>query len=997
MRILFNLIKEMKLKDLKIGVQLNFVFLTIILLLGIFAVISWSQAKKLEKQSIDMYQHSLTVEESLNKLKSEVLIVQLELRSIDLAKENDQISRTSQDIAVSKANARKQFDVLYNQYVGSKADIDDVYESFAKWNAISDRTLWLIQNGKIAESMAISKKDGEGGLQVKHLFDKIQKIDDNSRSHAYNLYLNSINVHKHYNNQLIGWGIFIFLMLVILFFLMMKGVSVPLADICNAIKSFSEGKIDARNTYVSKNEFGILASSLNELADSLQESNEINEKAINLGQQMLSEEDAHRFCHSLLSALLADTWSQMGAVYLLNEEKTQYEYFECIGINVAGCKPFSATRFEGEFGNALATKRIHHLRDIPEDSHFTFSTVTGSFLPREIITIPIVSGDEVVSVISLATIKSYNKDSLKLLNMIQGTLNARMGGILANRKIIAFSQKLEYQNVELERQKNELSAQTNELVEQNIELEMQKKQLDESNKLKSTFLSNMSHELRTPLNSVIALSGVLNRRLAGKVPDEEYSYLEVIERNGKNLLLLINDILDLSRIESGREEVEVSSLNINDLIYELVEMLKPQAKNISLNYSFNDKLPNINSDYQKVRHILQNLLGNAVKFTEKGSVEVSAQAMNDKICITVIDTGIGIEKENLSLIFEEFRQADDSNSRRFGGTGLGLSIAQKYANLLGGDIKVESEYGKGSQFTLVLPLKWEDGKVLEESFQPLKNITPRFTEQVKCKDKTILVVEDTEAIVIQMKDILQTQGYNLMVARNGKEALELIDKQIPDGMILDLMMPGVDGFDVLKSLRADAKTSYLPVIILTAKFVTREELSFLNQNSIHQLIHKGDINKDQLLEAVAGMVCQETEYIEKSEPVRELPVSIRKTGNPVILVVEDNPDNMLTIKALLSGRGKIIEADDGNTGIEMAKKFQPNLILMDIALPGVNGIDALNEIREINGLKQIPIIAVSASAMKGDREKFLAQGFDGYVSKPIDERQFIQVVDEWVG
>ena len=985
----------MKLKDLRIRVQLNIVFLTILLLLGIVAAISWSQSKKMEQQAIDMYQHSLTVEEALNELKSEVLMVQLKLRSVDLANSNDQILRTSQDIAVCIANAKKQFDVLNNQYVGPKADMEDVYESFVKWNTTSDRTLWLFQNGKIPEGLNISKENGEGGRQIKELFDKIHQLDHYSKSHAHNLYLNAVEVHQQYNDQLIGWGIFIFVTLVLLFFLMMKGVSVPLADICNAIKSFGEGKINARNTYVSKNEFGILASSLNKLADSLQESNEINEKAINLGQLMLSEEDAHRFCHSLLSALLADTWSQMGAVYLLNPEKTQYEFFECIGMNVAGCKPFSAARFEGEFGNALTTKRIHHLTHIPEDSRFTFSTVTGSFLPREIITIPIVSGDEVVAVISLAKIKSYSKDSLKLLSMIQGTLNARMGGILANRKIIAFSQKLEYQNLELERQKNELSAQTNELVEQNIELEMQKKQLDESNKLKTTFLSNMSHELRTPLNSVIALSGVLNRRLAGKVPEEEYSYLEVIERNGKNLLLLINDILDLSRIESGREEVEVNVLNINDLIFEIVEMLKPQAKNINLHYSSNDKLPNINSDYQKVRHILQNLVGNAVKFTEKGSVEISAQAMNDKICITVRDTGIGIENENLSLIFDEFRQADDSNSRRFGGTGLGLSIAQKYANLLGGDIKVKSEYGKGSQFTLVLPLKWEDGKAVEvSSFQPQKNIASKSTDH---KDKTILVVEDTEAVVIQMKDILQTQGYKLMVARNGKEALEQIDKQRPDGVILDLMMPGVDGFDVLKSLRGNAKTNSLPVIILTAKYVTKEELSFLNQNSIYQLIHKGDINKDQLLDAVAGMVCQEIEESEVAEPIREPLVSIRTTDTPAILVVEDNPDNMLTIKALLSGKGSVFEAEDGMTGIEMAKKYHPNLILMDIALPGVNGIDALNEIRAINGFKQIPVIAVSASAMKGDREKFLAQGFNGYVSKPIDERLFIQVVDEWIG
>jgi len=212
-------------------------------------------------------------------------------------------------------------------------------------------------------------------------------------------------------------------------------------------------------------------------------------------------------------------------------------------------------------------------------------------------------------------------------------------------------------------------------------------------------------------------------------------------------------------------------------------------------------------------------------------------------------------------------------------------------------------------------------------------------------------------------------------------------------MILDLMMPEVDGFEVLKRIRNEEKTDRLPVIILTAKYVTKEELSFLKNNGIYQLIQKGDINKDQLLAAVAQMMFPEA--IE-SNSLKVRPVRVPVHGTPLVLVVEDNPDNMITIKALLDGKCRIIEAGDGRMGVEQAKKHTPHLILMDIALPDMNGIEALNEIRKEESLELVPIIAISASAMKGDREDFIALGFDSYISKPIDNKIFQAILAEYL-
>ena len=596
-------------------------------------------------------------------------------------------------------------------------------------------------------------------------------------------------------------------------------------ELARVTKLFREGKMDVRSKYQSSNEFGQLSTSFNHMAKTIEAEMNLNNQAAKLAGVMLSEDDAHKFSHALLSSLLEQTHSQMGAVYFLSEDKTVFEHFECVGMDREGCKPFSAIHFEGEFGAALSTQKIQHITNIPEDTRFSFHTVSGKFIPREIITIPIVSGNETVAVISLVNIKNYSKNSVRLIHTIKGMINARMDGILTYRKMIDFSLQLSRQNTELEAQrqelhilnkelihrseivsaanseleaqKRELSAQASELTEQNVELEMQKKQLDESNRLKTSFLSNMSHELRTPLNSVIALSGVLNRRLSGKVPEEEYSYLDVIERNGKQLLLLINDILDLSRIEAGREDIVINRFNVRELISEVVELISPQAnqKNISLLYLQGKDTSPIKSDYVKCRHILQNIVANAVKFTEAGSVEIIAEEVDESIRITVNDTGIGIDREQISQIFDEFRQADGSNSRRYGGTGLGLAIAKKYAEMLGGNIDVESIRGKGSKFTLNLPLQFISfpGNV-EIYADHSKSAQLTFVGEMNTKDKTILLVEDTEAIIIQMEDILVQQGYNILVARNGIEALEQIEHQIPDAVVLDLMMPEVDGF-----------------------------------------------------------------------------------------------------------------------------------------------------------------------------------------------------------
>jgi CheY-like chemotaxis protein len=393
--------------------------------------------------------------------------------------------------------------------------------------------------------------------------------------------------------------------------------------------------------------------------------------------------------------------------------------------------------------------------------------------------------------------------------------------------------------------------------------------------------------------------------------------------------------------------------------------------------------------------MLQNIIGNAVKFTEKGRVEITTgSATNGGIWIKVKDTGIGIPREKLPFIFDEFRQADERTSRKYGGTGLGLAIAKKYSILLEGNIEVESEPGQGTTFIIHLPHAHHGfAEAPSQAFGEIPAST--FSQAIQPGNgKTLLLVEDSEPQIIQLTDILGEEGYKVMVARNGREALELVQRVIPDAMILDLMMPEADGFEVLARIRGLAETSSLPVLILSAKHVTKEELSFLKGNNIVQLIQKGDISRHDLLSSISKMVHPAPRPVKMARSATRRP--LRPNRKPVVLLIEDNPDNNVTVQALLGDGYEITVATDGYDGLDKAKILEPDLILLDISLPGMDGFAVLDAIRENESIRETPVIAVTAMAMKGDREILLNHGFDGYIAKPVISGVFEKTINDYL-
>ncbi len=442
------------------------------------------------------------------------------------------------------------------------------------------------------------------------------------------------------------------------------------------------------------------------------------------------------------------------------------------------------------------------------------------------------------------------------------------------------------------------------------------------------------------------------------------------------------------------------------MVDSIIERLQPIAdeKGLRLINDLPSGLPKVQSDEFRVFQIVQNIIGNAVKFTEKGKVIVRAAFDDRDISLIISDTGIGIAKEELSHIFDEFRQVDGSTSRPYGGTGLGLAIAKKSIKLLGGDISVQSEMGKGSTFTLKFPLKYEITATKPDISLPRPSVDRKTERTVGNK---ILLVDDNETALLQVKSMLEREGFTVDVARDGKEALLSLAHTIPDGIVLDLMMPEMDGFEVVDNLRNNRTTAGIPILILTAKDLDPDELRKLRSNNIKQLIQKGNVDKKELIKNVKVMLgdgsksaYDSRDEIKVERDLKSKKIRAARRGSkkvkPKILLVEDDNDNRLTIKSILQDRYQVMEAADGEEGLKKTTEDLPDLVILDISLPKMDGLTVAKKIKAQKKTNDIPVIAFTAHAMEGDKERILAAGCDDYLSKPAGVKEILRKIEKWL-
>ncbi|NCB43030.1 MAG: response regulator [Clostridia bacterium] len=999
----------MEQKGLSIKNQLKISIVIIVTIVILLALLSGYQANRLNDQLVTMYEHPLQVRRAISNVNSEIELMHSDLQNMILLEGDTNRETKQREIFANQAQCVLNIELLDEKYLGPRENIENLKTTFALWESIVNQTMEKVNRGEVIAAQDELLPESDLETYRLQLLLSIKAIDDFSREKADELYKNSQNLHDSTIMILIQVVALMLLVTFIIYSILYKNINAPLSELGGISKTVKRGDYSVRSTFKKRNEFGELAKQMNEMLENIETHSNMVEKSADLTGYMMSAVDVESFFEQLLTGLLKHVNGQFGGVYVLSEDKKNYSLVYSIGMGTNVQKSFDQESLEGELGFAVSSKEVKLIADIPDNASVTFPASSGTYKARELMTIPIMGTKNTIAVLTLGSINGFAPHSKELAENILEVITARTHGILAYREMKLLKEEMEGKNAELEIQQTELNNQSAELLEQNRELERQKEALSEASNLKTRFLSNMSHELRTPLNSIIALSGILQRKAKGQLPQDEYEYIDVISASGKNLLEMINDILDIAKIESGTVDLDCEIFNVNTLIAELYAIQKPLAdqKHVELLHKNPEQEIFLNSDRLKLRQILQNLITNGVKFTDSGFVKIEAEKLGGNLIIKVSDTGIGIAKEHQTQIFEEFKQADSGTTRKYGGTGLGLSISKKYTQLLGGVLELDSVVGEGSIFTLCLPLVHTSAENLNPS--SLKsagkdNLNPQSLNEKAVK---LLLIEDSLPAIIQIKDIFAQEGIALEVAENGEVAFKRLAAEIPDCIILDLMMPKIDGFEVLKQLRSDSRTEHVPVVILTAKYLTKEERSELKRNNIHQIIQKGNVDPLTLKETVLSAMakphkegqCQSAVPTTKEQCQSAAPTTKEQCQNavstkPVILLVEDNANNRLTARALLKDDYVVIEAEDGHTGLRLAKEHTPDLILMDIALPDIDGVEVFKNIKKDPLLAHIPVIALTASAMQTDREIFLAHGFDAFIAKPILEGEFIKVIKE---
>lgn len=434
-------------------------------------------------------------------------------------------------------------------------------------------------------------------------------------------------------------------------------------------------------------------------------------------------------------------------------------------------------------------------------------------------------------------------------------------------------EEMRQQNQELLRSLDEIKKRQEDLVSLNKELEETNRgvvalyaELDERaehlkaiNEIKTKFLSNMSHEFKTPLNSILALANLLIEKTDGELNDEQEKQVKYIRKSTEDLYELVNDLLDIAKVDAGKLTVKPSSFSVEQLLSTLKVMFKPLIITPAVNLVFQEPkgLPNLYTDEIKVSQILRNLISNAIKFTEKGEIKISSQYEDNtgRIIFRVEDTGIGIEEKNKTIIFEEFAQIDSDLQRKVKGTGLGLPLSKRLAELLGGSLWVDSIYGKGSIFYLNIPIKYKepDSETLQESSIFLQG--DRSTEAGKFTDHNILIIDDQEISRYILQGVLNElfPDYSIIQAKNGKDGLEKTEVLKPEIIFLDLMMPGLNGFDVLEKLKGNIYTSKIPVYIVTSKDLSAKDKDRLG-NGPAGIISKNVLSSNNALETLRVLI-----------------------------------------------------------------------------------------------------------------------------------------------
>ncbi|WP_409266782.1 HAMP domain-containing protein [Massilia sp. BHUDP2] len=948
-----------------------------------------------------------------------------------------------------------------------------------------------------------------------------------------------------------------------------------------------------------RGEVSYLKDNINEMIRNLKETTQKNAQQdwlkTNLARftrLLQGQRDLQAVTKLILSELAPLVSAHHGVFYMMDSQETdaRLRMIASYGYRSSRKLPTSFLPGEGLVGQCALEKTRIWLTDVPRD-YIVVSSGLGSAPPNNIVVLPILFEQQVKAVIEIASLDRFTETHLSFLDQLMESIGVVLNTIEANSRTESLLTQSQSLAQELQQTNQELAEKARLLSEQNIEVERKNREVEQaklaleekatqlalSSKYKSEFLANMSHELRTPLNSLLILAQQLSDNPEGNLSSRQVEFAKTIHGSGSDLLTLINDILDLSKIESGTVTLDVSEYRFSNLRNYVDRTFRhmAEAKHLGFQVDLADNLPTaVMTDTTRLQQVLKNLLSNAFKFTSHGQVELTISLVNSGwthdhpnlvhadavLAFSVRDTGVGIPSDKLQLIFEAFQQADGSTARKYGGTGLGLSISRELARLLGGEIRVESTVNVGSTFTLYLPYNRAGFINYEQTRQPQparlapppapattvshQPVTEASAEVATAEtveagslveyssvlddrglvtpgDPSVLIVEDDERFAKVLLDFAREKNFKGIVTQRGDSALSLARDYLPSAILLDIDLPDIDGFTVLDRLKRDPNTRHIPVHVMSSlrereralrqgaisyinKPVGREALQeefkriqkFLMGGKRSLLVVEDDMAQRESIVALIGnadihMVTVDTgaaawsalesarfdcmvldltlpdvsgfdllDRIGANERLRDLPVVIytakelsRKEVTKLkryaktivmkdarsperlldetalflhrsqaslpeqqrrileeihaadgglagrkVLIVDDDLRNIFALSTLLERQQmQVLFAENGRDGIEVLEKDPTiEIVLMDIMMPEMDGYDTMRAIRRIPKFRSLPIITLTAKAMKGDRDKCIAAGASDYITKPVDVAQLLSMMRVWL-
>lgn len=816
-----------------------------------------------------------------------------------------------------------------------------------------------------------------------------------------------------------------------------------LTAIEDVTQKISAGNYDILSDERSKSNLGNVAEPLNKMAQSLKSSfNTLAEKQwlsasiAELNYRMMGEKTIDILATDVLDSITAHTKSAMAAIYLLGDDGQ---------LHLAGSYALSPSNKntlkpgEGVSGQAFQAGKQITLDDIPEET--TISFAAGNTKPKSIVALPVKRYNMPLGVVELGATHQYTPLQLEFLNAVADNIGIafysaqsriRLQELLEQTK--AQAEELQTQHTELENINAELEAQSqklqaseeelrvqqeellqsnqeleertamleekNALIEQrNFDIQQKSRELEQSTRYKSEFLANMSHELRTPLNSILLLSKLMAE--SEELDSQYVEYAQVMNSSGQGLLMLIDEILDLSKIEAGKMVLDIHEVQVQEIIKDMELMFKPMAsqKNLALHMEAAPGIvPVLRTDKQRVEQILKNLLSNAIKFTSQGSItlRVSNNDAKNKVLFSVKDTGIGIAEDKQKMVFEAFQQADGSTQRKYGGTGLGLSISRELARLLGGKIELQSTEGKGSEFTLVIPVDAEAAKEIAEekveapvapetkpAYAAAQNDgTPRYLSQnipqpveddrdnIKEGDKVILIIEDDTDFARILMKYTRSKNYKCIVAVRGDAGIELAQHYKPLAILLDIQLPVMDGWQVMEALKSNPETKPIPVHIMSSLKMKQESLL------------KGAVD-----------------FINKPFALEQMQTIFQKLENALnkapkkVLIVEENEHHAKALSYFLRAHGINTDISKNVTeSIDALQNRDIDCVILDMGVPDKTAYDTLETIKQNKGLEQLPIIIFTGKNLSKGEEVRIKKYADSIVVKTANSYQ--RILDE---